>query len=111
MLKISQHDDILYAINVSCGWLRLLYAPKSVLSTVEYTFHVRMADALIQVDIDGQELRNAAFNHFQACGSRVLPVLSVVRFLRSMSAKTEPQKKIKYHAAEGRITDSIRRAN
>src|SRR6476620_8759031 len=23
----------LYAINVSCGWLRLLYAPKSVLST------------------------------------------------------------------------------
>ena len=49
----------------------------------------------------------AASTKFIACGSMVLPVLSVFRFLRSTSAKTETQKKIKHRSAEGYIADCV----
>jgi hypothetical protein len=47
LLNVYQLDGILYAINVSCDWSRLLYAAKTILSIVECTFHVPLADALI----------------------------------------------------------------
>jgi hypothetical protein len=42
---------------------------------------------------------------FLACGSMVLPIVSVSQFVPSTSAQTETQKKITYRTAEGGIAD------
>ena len=55
----------------------------------------------------GQDLRGATWKRLFACGSMVLRIVSVVRFLRSTSAKIELQKKLTYRSAEGWIADRV----
>src|SRR6266545_6613337 len=50
-----------------------------------------------------QDLRSAARNRLFACGSMVLAIVSVFRFLRSASAKNETQKKMKYRCERSHL--------